>query len=170
MYLALWGLFTILLLGFTLVRSHPYRFPRFLAFESILSLIFLNARAWFLDPFSWQQMLSWIFLAGSLFLAAGGFILIKTRGNPEGDFEDTTSLITTGLYRYIRHPLYASLIVFGLGACLKDPSWLGSFLLLLTIAGAVMAARLEEEHNLDRFGDEYREYMKTTSRFIPFIY
>lgn len=170
MYLALWGLFTILLLGFTLVRSHHYRFPRFLAFESILSLIFLNARAWFLDPLSWQQLLSWIFLAGSLFLAVGGFMLMKTRGNPEGDFEDTTSLITTGLFRYIRHPLYASLIAFSLGAFLKDPSWLGTFLLLLTIAGAVMTAKIEEEHNLERFGDEYREYMKTTRRFIPFIY
>ena len=73
MYLAFWVIFTALLLGFTLARSHPYRFPRFLAFESILSLIFLNARDWFIDPLAWQQLISWFFLAGSLILAGGGF-------------------------------------------------------------------------------------------------
>ncbi|RLD94399.1 MAG: isoprenylcysteine carboxylmethyltransferase family protein, partial [Bacteroidetes bacterium] len=51
-YFLAWILFTIILLGFTLARSHPYRFSRFLAFESILSLIFLNATVWFLEPFS----------------------------------------------------------------------------------------------------------------------
>jgi protein-S-isoprenylcysteine O-methyltransferase Ste14 len=170
MYLALWGVFTLLLLGFTLIRSHPYRFPRFLAFESILSLTFLNARSWFLDPLSWQQLLSWFFLAGSLFLAVCGFALIKTRGNPAGDFEDTTSLITTGLYRFIRHPLYSSLMAFALGAFLKNPSWMGAILVLATILGVILTARIEERHNLERFGEEYREYMKRTKRFIPFIY
>ncbi len=57
-YFLAWILFTIILLGFTLARSHPYRFPRFLAFESILSLIFLNATSWFLDPFSAPQVFS----------------------------------------------------------------------------------------------------------------
>ncbi len=50
-YFLAWVIFTIVLLGFTLARPHPYRFPRFLAFESILSLIFLNAEVWFQDRF-----------------------------------------------------------------------------------------------------------------------
>ena len=170
MYLAFWLIFTALLLGFTLARSHPYRFPRFLAFESILSLIFLNARAWFIDPLAWHQLISWFFLAGSLVLAGGGFYLIKTRGNPSGDIEDTTTLITTGLYRYIRHPLYSSLIVFALGAFLKNPSLIGAALVLSAVLGAFMTARIEETHNLERFGREYQEYMERTKRFIPFIY
>ncbi len=170
MYLAFWGLFTLLLLGFTLARPHPYRFPRFLAFESILSLIFLNAGVWFFDPFSWQQLLSWFFLVGSLCLAVWGFVLIKTRGVPAGDFEDTTRLITTGLYRYIRHPLYGSLIALAFGAFLKSPSWIGAFLVFATVMGADITARIEERHNLERFGEEYQAYMKKTRRFIPFIY
>lgn len=170
LYLALWFVFTLLLLGFTLARPHPYRFPRFLAFESILSLIFLNARVWFNDPFRWHQLLSWSFLAGSLFLAGWGFALIKTRGNPDGDFEETTTLITTGVYHFIRHPLYSSLIAFALGAFLKSPAWVGALLVVTTILGAVLTARIEERHNLERFGEAYREYMERTSRFIPFIY
>jgi protein-S-isoprenylcysteine O-methyltransferase Ste14 len=169
-YLAAWGIFTMLLLGFTLSRPHPYRIPRFLAFESILTLLFLNARVWFLDPLSVHQLLSWLFLAGSLVLAGGGFYLIKTRGNPTGDLEETTTLITTGLYSHIRHPLYGSLIAFGLGAYLKDPSLIGAALVISTFLGAQMTARIEEGHDLERFGSDYQDYMERTKRFIPFIY
>lgn len=169
-YLAAWCIFTAILLGFTFSRPHPYRFPRFLAFESILSLVFLNAETWFVDPLSWNQLISWIFLAGSLALAGGGFYLIKTRGNPSRDLEETTTLITTGLYRYIRHPLYGSLMAFSMGIFLKDPSVIGSVLVLSTVLGAVMTARIEEKHNLERFGRDYQVYIETTKRFIPFIY
>jgi protein-S-isoprenylcysteine O-methyltransferase Ste14 len=165
-----WFLFTIILLGFTLARSHPYRFQRFLAFESILSLIFLNANVWFLDPFSFWQILSWICLTCSLFLAGHGFLMIKYRGNPQGDFEDTTKLITSGAYKYIRHPLYTSLLLISLGALLKDPSLLGAGLVFMTALGVYLTARIEEGHNLERFGEAYREYMDQTKRFIPFIY
>lgn len=168
-YFLAWALFTIILLGFTLARSHPYRFPRFMAFESILSLIFLNATDWFLNSFSALQVLSWICLIGSIFLAGHGFFLIKTKGNPEGDFEATTTLITTGVYRYIRHPLYSSLVLFSLGAFFKNPSLLGMGLVITTVIGVYLTARIEEGHNLERFGETYRDYMEETKRFIPKI-
>jgi len=169
-YFLAWILFTIILLGFTLARSHPYRFSRFLAFESILSLIFLNAAVWFHDPFSTLQVISWICLIGSIYLVAQGFFLIKTKGNPEGDFEDTTSLITSGVFGYIRHPLYTSLLLFSLGAFLKDPSLMGLGLVITTIIGVYLTARVEEGHNLERFGNAYQDYMDQTKRFIPKIF
>lgn len=165
-----WILFTVILLGFTLARPHPYRVPRFLAFESILSLIFLNAHAWFIDPLSTRQIISWLCLIGSVFLVGSGFFLIKTRGNPVGDFEDTTALITSGVYKYIRHPLYTSLALFSLGAFLKELSFLGGGLLITTLLGVYLTARIEERFNLERFGESYREYMEKTKRFIPNIF
>jgi protein-S-isoprenylcysteine O-methyltransferase Ste14 len=164
-----WLVFSLLLLGFTLVRTHPYRFPRFLAFESLLSLAFLNAGVWFLEPWSVHQLLSWFFLTSSLLLAVHGFRLIKTQGKPAGDFEDTSVLITSGAYRYIRHPLYSSLLWLGLGIFLKDPSLLGGGLLTTTVLGVVWTALVEEKHNLERFGGEYRRYAEKTKRFIPFL-
>jgi protein-S-isoprenylcysteine O-methyltransferase Ste14 len=169
-YFLAWVLFTILLLGFTLARNHPYRFPRFMAFESILGLIFLNAPSWFLNPFSARQVLSWICLIGSIYLAVLGFFLIKTKGDPKGDFEDTTSLITSGVYKYIRHPLYTSLLLFSLGAFLKNPSLLGTGLVITTVVGVYLTARIEEKHNLERFGNTYQDYMDQTKRFIPEIF
>jgi protein-S-isoprenylcysteine O-methyltransferase Ste14 len=141
-----------------------------MAFESILSLIFLNARNWFTDPFSFIHLISWILLAGSLAMAVMGFYTLKSKGKPEGDFEDTTRLITSGVYRYIRHPLYASLLVFGLGAFLKDPSILGGLLLGILLLGVFLTARIEESHNLERFGEEYQEYCTRTKKFIPYIF
>ncbi|MGB2962727.1 MAG: isoprenylcysteine carboxylmethyltransferase family protein [Anaerolineales bacterium] len=165
-----WIFFSILLLVFTIIRTHPYRFTRFLAFESLLGLIFLNADSWFVDSFSVRQLFSWVFLAGSIIVVGQGFYLIKTKGNPAGDFEDTTQLITSGVFHYIRHPLYSSLILFGFGVALKDPSLLGGALLLLVVFGVALTARIEERHNLERFGEEYQRYCKNTKRFIPFIY
>jgi protein-S-isoprenylcysteine O-methyltransferase Ste14 len=170
MYLIPWLILSSVLLLFTLQRPHPYRFSRFLAFESLLSLVFLNARNWFVNPLSFLQITSWFLLMGSLALAIQGFATLKNKGNPKGDFEDTTQLIKTGVYRYIRHPLYASLILFGLGGFLKNPSLLGGGLLLFHFWSVLLTAKIEERHNLERFGDEYRQYIQTTKRFIPYIY
>ena len=170
MYFFGWVLFTLMLLGFTLFRTHPYRFTRFLVFESLLSLIFLNAEDWFQSPFSFLQVIYWLCMAGAFLLAVHGFTLIKTKGAPEGDFEDTTTLITTGAYRFIRHPLYASLFLFALGVFLKDPSLPGTGLLGTTVLSVVFTASIEEEHNLIRFGEAYQAFMDKINRFIPFIY
>ena len=169
-YFIPWLVLSAMLLFFTLIRPHPYRFPRFLAFESILSLIFLNARQWFLNPLSLLQVISWLLLAGSLALVLHGFILLKTRGKPEGDFEDTTQLITNGVYRYIRHPLYASLLFFGVGAFLKDPSLLGGGFMGTLFAGVIVTSIIEEQYNQERFGEVYLDYREKTKRFIPFIF
>lgn len=169
-YLILWILFSLLLLGFTLARPHPYRFTRFIAFESLISLVFLNAGDWFLFPGSARQILSWVLLLISIALAGIGFRSLKNRGRPEGDFEDTTRLITDGIYRYIRHPMYASLVFFAAGAFLKAPSWVGALLVAANLLGVEFTARIEERHNLDRFGEEYSQYCRLTKKFIPFIY
>ena len=169
-YIIPWAIFSAVLVIYTLSRSQPYRFSRFMAFESILSLIFLNGSYWFLDPFSIFQVISWILLSASLILAVMGFSALKTKGAPKGDFEDTTKLITSGIYRYIRHPLYASLLWFGLGAFLKELSILGGLLIVVLIVAVFLTARIEERHNLDRFGEEYREYSRRTKRFIPYLF
>ena len=115
----------------------------------------------------WAMLLA---LVGSIVLVSLGFYLLKTKGSPEGDFEETTTLITTGIYKYVRHPLYSSLLFFSLGAFLKDPSILGGGLVGSTALGVYLTARIEERFNLERFGEKYQLYMNETKRFIPFIF
>jgi protein-S-isoprenylcysteine O-methyltransferase Ste14 len=158
------------LLLFTLWRRHAHRWYRFLAFESVLALIFLQAEVWFLDPLQPLQIISWVSLVASIYLAVSGVVLLYKRGAPEGDLEETTQLVTTGIYRYLRHPLYASLLYFGFGAALKQINLPSIGLLILVSLAVVGTARVEEQDNIARFGEAYAEYLKETKKFIPFLY
>jgi protein-S-isoprenylcysteine O-methyltransferase Ste14 len=168
--LAVFIVLSILLISFTLRRPHRHRFYRFFAFESLLALVLLNSDTWFRDPFTTIQLISWIFLAGSLLLALHGFQLLRIAGSPKEDIEETTQLVTIGAYRYIRHPLYCSLLVLGVGTFLKEPSPLGFLLFFLVVVFVYATGKVEERDNLTRFGSAYREYMQKTKMFIPFLF
>lgn len=161
---------SIALLVFTLRRPHRHRFFRFFAFECTLGLVVLNTDSWFLDPASALQIVSWLLLVGSLLLVLHGLHMLRSFGAPEDDLENTTELVTTGAYRFIRHPLYGSLLLLGLGAFLKSPSGFGFLLMVLLIVFLYATARVEEADNLEHFGQRYADYMKTTKMFIPFLF
>jgi protein-S-isoprenylcysteine O-methyltransferase Ste14 len=152
------------------LKPSSHGFFRFFAFESILVLVLINIHAWFRDPFSVQQIFSWLCLFASLFLAIHGFYLLRTIGKPRGKIEDTSFLVTRGAYRYIRHPLYSSLLWLAFGAFLKQPSISGIALLVATLAFLLATAWVEETENLQRFGQDYILYMENTKMFIPFIF
>ena len=145
-------------------------FYRFFAFEALLGLVLLGAPTWFADPLSPRQVVSWILLAVSAALAANGFAMLRRHGAPTGGIETTRALVERGAYRWVRHPLYGSLLLAGSGAALKHVTpW--SLALVLILAGFLLAtARVEERENLERFGPDYRDYMRRTRRFIPFLY
>lgn len=162
-------LISIFLLAFTLSRSHRHRFPRFFVFEGIFALVIINARIWFRNPLSLQQIFSWIFLTCSLFLALHGFWLLHRRGSPKENFEDTQQLVTVGVYKYIRHPLYSSLVFGGVGVFLKDPSVVGVILFIFVFIFVFVTAKVEEKDNINKFGDDYLIYKKKSKMFLPFL-
>ncbi|MFC1726412.1 methyltransferase family protein [candidate division KSB1 bacterium] len=84
--------------------------------------------------------------------------------------EKTTVLVTTGAYRYIRHPLYSSLLFLTWGAFFKHLSLLGITLAVISTVFLVITAKIEETENLRFFGEAYQSYMKKTKMFIPFIF
>lgn len=148
-------------------RAHG--FWRFFAWETILLLTLLNFEHWFVDPFSIHQIISWLLLITSLFLILHGVHLLRVIGQPQGQIENTTRLVIIGAYRYIRHPLYASLLYLAWGIFFKNPSLLGASLAIATTAFLVATARVEEAENLHKFGDEYAQYMRRTKMFVPFL-
>ena len=149
-------------------RSHG--FYRFFAFESILILILLNLEHWFRDPFSVHQIVSWLLLLTSIVLAAHGFYLLHVIGRPKNGIENTTTLVMVGAYKYIRHPLYSSLLFLAWGVFFKDVSLLGGILASVATAFLIVTAKMEEAENIQKFGAEYAAYMKTTRMFIPFLF
>jgi protein-S-isoprenylcysteine O-methyltransferase Ste14 len=95
--------------------------------------------------------------------------MLRKFGKPKDVIDDTAVLVTQGVYNYIRHPLYSSLILLAWGVFLKDIS-LVSFILALIASGLPVAiAKVEEKDNIQKFGSDYSRYMGRTKMFIPFI-
>lgn len=157
-------------------RTHG--FYRFFAWEAILILFLLNVNYWVDDPFGLRQLVAWLFLIVSLILILQGVRLFRGQGKLDPDrtdpallgIEKTTELVTTGIYRTIRHPFYSSLLFLGWGIFLKHLSWAGGLLVVVTTILLVVTARKEEKENITYFGDAYRAYMKRTKMFVPFVF
>lgn len=77
------------------------------------------------------------------------------------------TIVSTGLYQYMRHPLYVGFIMlaFGLSAVFYDESRLMLSCLLAFILN--YKAKKEEEAMLEKHGKEYQDYMEDVSRFVP---
>ena len=153
------------------IRAKRYHgLARFFAFESILGLLLLNGSVWFRDPFSLPQIASWILLSASFFLAGHSVWIYLKLSAPRSEFEDSTRLVRRGAYRYIRHPMYSSLLLLAWGVFWKAPSWPGAALVAVATACLLATARAEERENLRFFGPAYAATMRQTKMFIPFLF
>ena len=158
-------------------RSHG--FYRFFAWESIAALLLLNLDGWFLDPWAWYQLISWFLLIVCILPLVLGARALTARGKPVGQregepqllaFEKTSALVTKGIYRYIRHPLYSSLLFLTWGIFFKSPAdLLGALLALAATLFLVATARADEAECTRFFGPAYQDYMKQTRMFVPFV-
>lgn len=80
-------------------------------------------------------------------------------------------IINNGIYEFIRHPLYSGMLLIYAGYTAILCSVLGLIFLLFIVTPAyINRIHAEEEALLDRFGDEYKLYMESTKRIIPFIW
>jgi protein-S-isoprenylcysteine O-methyltransferase Ste14 len=77
-------------------------------------------------------------------------------------------LVTTGPYRYVRHPIYLAISLFAAAGALGRPSP-GSLFLLLVFAGVALRVTAEEKLVTERY-PEYREYARRTPRIVPFLF
>lgn len=158
-------------------RSHG--FYRFFAWECILGLFLLNVNFWVYKPFAWNQIIAWILLFVSLIPLGFGIHFLRTQGKPaekrEGDasllaFEKTTLLVTSGIYKYIRHPLYSSLFLLTWGILFKHFSVTEIALAIAASFFLIFTAKADEAECLQFFGLDYSEYMKKTKMFIPYLF
>lgn len=77
-------------------------------------------------------------------------------------------VVTTGPYRYVRHPMYISLLLLGVALLLLTANWfLGGGFLVVILLVIVVRTSLEEKKLLEAYGEEYRAYKARTAAFIP---
>jgi protein-S-isoprenylcysteine O-methyltransferase Ste14 len=162
----------------SLLSPGNHGFYRFFSWECILWLLVNNVPFWIEDPLSFRQIISWLLLFSSIYYVAAGTTLLVKKGRPDTtkerdnlySFEKTTELVDKGIYRYIRHPLYGSLLLLTWGVFLKHttPSlFLISFISTLFL---YLTALADEKECISYFGWKYLDYMKRSKRFIPFVF
>ena len=158
------------------IKSHG--FYRFFAWECMIWLFASNYTFWFDDALSVRQVFSWILLLVSAYLAITGLMLIMNHGKQSVSrddktlfhFEKTTGLITTGVYRYIRHPLYGSLIYLTWGILLKNPTFVNIGFAVISTVLLYITSKFDEKECIVYFGEEYKNYMTRSKMFIPFTF
>ncbi len=121
--------------------------------------------------YSLPDVLGW--LGAAIFVAALWLLWrahkdLGLNWSPTLQITQEHKLITQGVYHFIRHPIYAAMWLWGLAQVLLLQNWIAGPATLL-FYGIVYFRRTprEEQMMIDRFGDEYRVYMRQTGRVIP---
>jgi len=80
-------------------------------------------------------------------------------------------LITSGVHKYMRHPMYTGLFLMVIGSCVALHSlWAVIAIFVLLVPAGIYRVKVEEETLTKQFGKQYTEYMKRTKRFVPYIF
>jgi len=147
--------------------------------SGVLAVIgFISVIAFVINPnwlafasLSFPVWLRWVGIA----LALAGFALLQwaqvTLGKSWSDtprMMKEQTLITSGPYQFIRHPIYTAFVLILGSALLISANWLiGLAWLGMTVLEVASRVGFEESLMLEYFGDQYREYMKKTGRLLP---
>jgi protein-S-isoprenylcysteine O-methyltransferase Ste14 len=119
------------------------------------------------------QVVRWL----GLVLYGLGFVLMSwsraTLGrmySGEVTIQKSHQLIKTGLYRYIRHPIYLGMLSSALGLSFLFRSWIGLVVMIPIVGGLLFRIRDEEAVLHKEFGSEWETYCQQSWRFIPYLY
>jgi protein-S-isoprenylcysteine O-methyltransferase Ste14 len=117
---------------------------------------------------------SWAGWIGVAIFALAVWLLYRSHADlgrnwsPRLEILDAHSLVTDGVFRYIRHPMYAAHLLWGIAQVFLLQNWIAGFSMLVTFLPEYLYRPLVEERMMiEQFGDEYRAYMKRTGRYFP---
>ncbi len=149
-----------------------------------VGILFLMAQLWVLGSFifivrpiamAWTRLLlpTWVRWVSALITVSGMALEFATQlflgrnYSTTVHISDEQSLVTSGPYRHMRHPMYTALITVGIGLGLMSASWY--FLIPFIATGILIIFRIprEEAILIEKFGDAYIQYAQTTGRIFP---
>jgi protein-S-isoprenylcysteine O-methyltransferase Ste14 len=117
------------------------------------------------------------FVAGVLTFATGQWIFYRSHADLGTNWSVTLELrerhrlVTHGIYRWMRHPMYLALLLIATGQALALPNWLvgPSYLVAMLL---LVALRLGPEERMmrEQFGKDYEAYAATTKRLVPGVW
>ena len=117
---------------------------------------------------------AWAGCSGILIFALAIWLLWRSHADLGINWRVTTelrekhALITSGVFRYIRHPMYSAHWLWGIAQVLLIHNWIaGLASLVIIIPLYILRVRREEQMMLEQFGEEYQTYMSQTGRIFP---
>ncbi|MBN2116611.1 MAG: isoprenylcysteine carboxylmethyltransferase family protein [Anaerolineales bacterium] len=140
-------------------------------------ILWLSLLVYLLNPawMAWSRIglpewVRWLGVGIGVLCVFGIYWLFSSIGSgitPTSATRQRHTLVTSGPYRWVRHPLYtvgtSLFVAFGMIA----DNWFIALLGALTFVIMAIRTPKEEANLIEKFGDEYREYMKHTGRFFP---
>jgi protein-S-isoprenylcysteine O-methyltransferase Ste14 len=132
-------------------------------------LVIAYSLLWFLDTSAGIQLLRYI--GGGILVV--GIILIflprfafRSKGKPEKgkDWTETTIIVDTGIYAVVRHPLYLGWLLAYVALILLSQHWLTAITGIPGMACVYLISRQEDQHLIEKFGDNYKDYMQKVPR------
>lgn len=160
-----------------LLNPRCHGFYRFFAFEGILWLLLNALPLWHHRLLSVGQLVSLLLMLSALGLVIAGVqglrrhggASTREQGRENFSFENTSRLVTQGIFAYIRHPMYTSLLLFNWALVLKRPDLDAVAIALVVSMALYLTARTEERENHAFFGARYRDYLSRTGMFLPLL-
>jgi protein-S-isoprenylcysteine O-methyltransferase Ste14 len=140
-------------------------------------ILWLSPFVYLLNPawMRWSKIglpeaIRWLGVAIGILCVFGIYWLFSSIGNnisPTSATRKEHKLVTHGPYRWVRHPLYTVGVSLFISFGMMADNWFIAMLGALTFIVMAIRAPKEESNLIEKFGDEYREYMKRTGRFLP---
>ena len=140
----------------------------------IIPAVYVFAHVPRFADYPFQPAFAWI---GAILFAAALWLFFRVHKELGRNWSDslevreTHALVTHGLYRHVRHPMYTAFFMWALAQAFLLPNWIAGPAGLVGF-GILFLLRVgrEEQMMLETFGDEYRDYMNRTARLIPWVY
>ena len=140
--------------------------------SQIIPFLYIGGVKWFdFADYSLPSFVGWIGVGVfvlSLWLLWRSHTDLGRNWSPTLEVQNEQSLVTDGVYRHMRHPMYSAHFVWGIAQILLLHNWIAGWGGLLTFVPVyLLRYPPEEQMMIDTFGEEYRDYMTQTGRIFP---
>jgi protein-S-isoprenylcysteine O-methyltransferase Ste14 len=129
-----------------------------------------QTRFWGRSVEAWQMALSILFFLLATLLSWTAKRALGRQWRLDAGLSSDHELVMSGPYRFLRHPIYTSLlcVVLGTGVMIT-PWWLLLLALLVFVVGTEIRVRVEDQLLRSAFGDRFRDYQQSVSAYVPFL-
>jgi protein-S-isoprenylcysteine O-methyltransferase Ste14 len=116
----------------------------------------------------WAGWIGAVVFAGALLLLWRSHVDLGRNWSPIMVIREEHTLVTRGVYKYMRHPMYSAHFLWAIAQVLLLQNWIaGPAFLVISVPLYIFRMPIEERMMLDRFGEEYKLYMSRTGRMFP---